>query len=62
MDEAKEQINLRVLAKYDDSIQALLKTISHVVLYDFDMKEQQWVSFEAKRTEKKRDRRDSFCV
>jgi hypothetical protein len=62
MDEAKEQINLRVLSKYDDSIKALLKTISHVVLYDFNMKEQQWVFNLQLTAEQKRYRRNSVCL
>jgi len=38
----KEQINLRVLGRYDRNISAILQTISHVVLYDFDSMSKEW--------------------
>ena len=45
---AKSQINLRVLSKYDQHISKIIETTSHVVLYDFDMQRQEWVSRQEK--------------
>ncbi|KAJ3327978.1 mRNA-decapping enzyme 1B, partial [Kappamyces sp. JEL0680] len=42
LEKAKLQINLKVLAKYDKSISAILETTSHVVLYDFELASQTW--------------------
>jgi hypothetical protein len=43
LEEAKKQINLRVLSRYDSSIIDILQTTSHVVLYEFDPASQSWV-------------------
>lgn len=43
LENAKRDINLRVLKKYESRISNILQTTSHVVLYDFDAQSQQWV-------------------
>lgn len=46
LENAKKQINLRVLSKYDHHITSIIETTSHVVLYDFNMSSKDWVGYQ----------------